>query len=99
MGTEPVAMFRSAVDLRVWRRCQKRIPRGGSENSREITASAAAGNIFSRFFDHPPWRGDLQRFVLFVLRMSRLRSPLPPGQWLPEPFTIPFPSTFQGAGV
>ena len=78
-------MFRSALIFGVWRRWQKRIPRGGSENSREITASGLAGNIFSRFFDQPPlWCGDSWLCVLFVLRMIRLQSPLFPGQLLPS---------------
>ena len=43
-------MFQSALIFRISRRWQKRIPRSGSENSREITALAAPEKIFSRYF-------------------------------------------------
>ena len=43
-------MFRSAWIFEVWRRCQKHIPRSGTDNFGDITAPAA-GDRVSRLFD------------------------------------------------
>ena len=64
---EPFALFRSALIFGPWRRYQNRLPRGGGENSREITDPRVGGKHFFTIFRPVPLLcGDALRCIMSV---------------------------------